>query len=77
MTNLEDIKRELKIDAKALDIPEGAAEVFIKRSLADAKKKVSDKKIITKMDLERAVVSELKKYNKDLAYAYENRDKII
>ena len=35
------------------------------------------KKIITKRDLERTVVAELKKYNADLAYVYQNRDKII
>lgn len=77
MIDAENIKHELKIDARALDIPDGAAEEFIRRSLVDAKKKVSDKKIITKMDLERAVSAELKKYNSDLAYIYKNRDGII
>ena len=35
------------------------------------------KKIITEQDLNRAIVKELKKYHKDFAYVYENRDKII
>lgn len=77
MIDKEKIERELKIDARALSIPEGAADEFIRRSLIDAKKKLADKKIITKMDLERAVAAELKKYSADLAYVYKNRDKII
>lgn len=71
------ITKELKIDAKALGIPIGAAEIFIDKSLKAVTKKLSSKKIITKNDLKRAIVKELKKYNDDLAYVYENRDTII
>ena len=71
------ITKELKIDAKALGIPIGAAEIFIDKSLKAVAKKLSSKKIITKNDLKRAIVKELKKYNDDLAYVYENRDTII
>lgn len=71
------ITRNLKIDAKAVGIPSGAAEVFIEKSLKAATKKLSSKKIITSSDLKRAIVKELRKYHKDLAYVYENRDTII
>jgi hypothetical protein len=33
--------------------------------------------VITKADFERMVARELKKYNADFAYVYQNRDKII
>ncbi len=72
-----EIKRDLKIDARAVGIPEGAAETFINHTLKDAKKHLKDKSIITEKDLERAICKELKKYHADLAYVYQNRDTII
>lgn len=69
--------KNLKIDAKAVSIPAGAAEIFITKSLKAAEKSLKSKKIITEKDLERAITKELKKYNADFAYVYENRDKII
>lgn len=72
-----DLRRELKIHAKAVGIPSGAADTFIDRTIKDALKIIKQKKIITDNDLERAVERELKKYNADLAYVYKNRDKII
>ena len=81
MTNTPlDIKaltKSLKIDARAIGIPPGAAEIFIAKSIKDAIKSLKTKKIITDQDLTRAVTKELKKYHADLAYVYENRDKII
>ena len=56
----------LKIHAKALGIPSGAAEDFIQKSLKAATKKLSTKTIITEKDLQRALAKELKKYNQDL-----------
>ncbi|MBR3229048.1 hypothetical protein IKF67_02350 [Candidatus Saccharibacteria bacterium] len=70
-------KKTLLIDAKAVGIPVGAAEIFIDKSIKDAKKALKTKKIITENDLERTVSRELKKYNADLAYVFKNRDKII
>lgn len=80
MTNYFDEKnliKELKIDARALDIPMGAAEVFIEKTISAVKKQLRPKTIITDKDLTRTVTKELKKYNADLAYVYKNRDKII
>ena len=75
--NQESLKKELEIDAKAVGIASGAAELFIKKTIDSVKKSLTTKHIITEGDLKRLVIKELKKYNKDLAYVYENRDKII
>ena len=72
-----EITKDLKIDARAVGIPEGAAEVFVERTMKDAKKTLKNRSIITENDLKRAILKELKKYHADLAYVYENRDKII
>ena len=72
-----DQSKILKIHAKALGIPAGSAEIFIKRSINAAEKSLKNRKITTKQDTIRAISKELKKYHKDLAYVYENYDKII
>ena len=74
---LKSTESDLKIHAKALGIPSGAAEAFIKKSITGAKTSLKNRKIITKSDFTRAVTKELKKYHPDLAYVYENYDKII
>ena len=71
------IRKTLKIDAHAIGIPSGAAEVFIDKTIQATKQTLKHKKIITENDLERIIAKELKKYNADFAYVYENRDKII
>ena len=71
------LTKSLKADARALGIPVGAAESFINYTIRDAQKSLGHKKLITDQDLKRAVVKQLKKYNADFAYVYENRDKII
>ena len=71
------IRATLKHHAHALDIPIGAAEVFIDRSIAAAQKSLANKSIITERDLVRAISRELRKYSRDLAYVYKNYDKII
>ncbi len=71
------VKRELKLHAKALGIPVGAAEAFIDETLKMVEKNLKKKTTITQGDLDRMMVKELKKYNADFAYVYQNRDKII
>ena len=75
--NTTKLKRELKIDAVGVGIPTGAAEAFIQRAIDDSLKLLKNKKIITEADLKRTLAKELKKYNRDLAYVFQNRDKII
>ena len=73
----KDLRRELRIHAKALGIPSGAADSFIDETIKTVKKNLKKKTVITKADFERMVARELKKYNADFAYVYQNRDKII
>lgn len=68
---------DLHVDAVGLGIPSGAADAFIKRTVRAVSKSLGKKQLITSLDLERAVTKELQKYNADLAYVYENRDKIV
>ena len=74
---LSSVKSELRLHAKSLGIPSGAAETFIEKSLKSAVNNLKSRKIITDEDLKRSVSKELKKYHQDLAYVYENYDKII
>lgn len=74
---LKSITNDLKSTAKALGIPEGAAEIFISRTLAAVQKSLKSKSLITDADLTRAIARELKKYHADFAYVYEIRDIII
>ena len=71
------ITKDLRIDACAVGVPEGAAETFIAHTMKAVKKSLKNRSIITENDLHRTILKELKKYNADLAYVYENRDKII
>ena len=71
------ITKELKNNAKAVGIPAGAAEIFINQTIAAVEKSLKNKKIITEADLDRLIIKEIRKYNKDLAYVYKIRDKII
>lgn len=75
--NEKDIIKNLKIDAKAVGIPSGAAEMFIDNVISNVKKQLKKREIITERDLNRFIVKELKKYHADFAYVYENRDKIL
>lgn len=75
--DVEKITKELKIDAKGVGIPSGAANIFIQKAINTTLKKLNSKTIITENDLKRTLAKELKKYNGDLAYVYENRDTII
>lgn len=74
---LDSVKSELRLHSKALGIPSGAANDFIEKSLKAAEKVLKNRKIITEDDLRRTISKELKKYHQDLAYVYENYDKII
>ena len=71
------IEQILKTHARAMDIPAGSAEIFIKKSLNAAAKTLGKHKILTPDDITRTVSKELTKYHADLAYVYENYDKII
>lgn len=75
--NQKEIIKDLKINARAVGIPVGAAEVFIEKTLKAIEKDLKSKQIITETDLNRLIAKEMRKYNRDLAYVYKIRDKII
>lgn len=74
---LKSIRSDLKLHARALGIPSGAADDFINATLDSTQKALSKKSTITSADLTRSIAKNLKKYNTDFAYVYENRDTII
>lgn len=71
------LMKDIKLEARALGIPSGAADEFARRAVKTISEKVKKRKVLTKRDLERIISTELKKYNADLAYVYQIRDKII
>ena len=74
---INSLTKLLKFHAAGLGIPSGAADSFINASIRSAKTNLKNKSIITELDLRHAVTKELRKYNRDLAYTYENYDIII
>ena len=75
--NEKKLIKDLKIDARALGIPNGTAEIFIEKTIESLRKTLKSRKTITEKDLERFITKELEKYHANLAYVYKNRDKII
>lgn len=71
------LKKELKIHAHAVGIPEGSAKIFVDETVSQVKAKLATQTTITNQDLTRLISKELSKYNSDLAYVYKNHDKII
>ena len=74
---LKSTESKLKIHAKALGLAPGSSDIFIKKSIISAEKSLKNREIVPKSDFNRAISKELKKYNTDLAYVFENYDKII
>lgn len=73
----KELVKDLKLEAKALKIPSGAAEEFIRRTVKEAMTSLKGRKVVTEKDLQNAVYRGLKKYHADLAYVYKNRDTIV
>ena len=74
---IKTLRKDLIINMKGLGVPVGAAEAFADEIIKDVKKSIKGKKIVTEQDINRYISTSAKKYNKDLAYVYKNRDKII
>ena len=73
----EEIKRDLLRETRALRIHSGYADIIIEKVLKELDEYKSAHPVVTEKDVETLVYRELKKYHKDLAYIYHNRDKII
>ena len=76
-TTEKSLRKELKLHARALGIPDGAAEDFINTTIKSIQPTLAKKSALTPADFTRIVAKELKKYHKDLAYIYEIHNTII
>lgn len=75
--DLEVLENQLMRDAKAVGLSKDSVSLITKRVSKEIAKWVEDKEVITKDDLYRKIAKETRQYSQDLAYVYENRDKII
>lgn len=75
--NLEALESQLMRDAKAVGLSKDSATLITKRVSKQIAKWIEDKELITQDDLYRRIAKETRQYSQDLAYVYENRDKII
>lgn len=73
----EKLKTEIIAEAKILKIPESTAEIIATKTATEVAKWVAKRAAVTVDDVNRRVALEVAKYNSDLAYVYQNRDKII
>lgn len=73
----EQLAEDLKREARVLNIHLGAAELIAGEVARKIQKWTMNKPTITQSDLERRIVMEVKKYNKDLAFIFGERNKII
>lgn len=69
----DDIKRE----ARVLNIHPGAAELIAGEVTKKIEEWIMDKPTITQSDMDRKIITEVKKYNKDLAFILGERNKLI
>lgn len=70
---VKDIERE----ARALNIPVGAAEKYAEKIAEKVEKWVCCRGGVTQADIDSVIAREAEKYNNDLAFVYKNRGKII
>ena len=71
------VKQSILRNAKSIGLPEGWAKQIATRVAKETDKWIADKEIVTENDLRRKIISELKELSPDLAYAYQNHDKIL
>lgn len=70
---VKDILRE----GRVLGLHEGATRIIAEKVAEKVEKWTKKRATVTELDISRVATKELIKYNPDLAYVYENRDKII
>lgn len=71
------LKTELLQEARVLGLHRGAVELIVDRVVEEVDAWMEKRAVVTKADLDRTIATKIRKYNKDLAYWYSNRDKII
>lgn len=73
----EQLREDLRREARVLSIHQGAADLIAGEVAIKLEKWLEDKPTITQSDLDRRIVMEVKKYNKDLAFILGERNKLI
>ena len=68
---------EIMFEARVLNRHLGATGIIAEKVADEVEKWASTREIITEDDITRVASKKLAKYDKDLAYIYENRDKIV
>lgn len=71
------LEKELLKEARALKISKEESGKYVKKVAEKVTKWVEKRAGVTKADINRVVAKEVEKYNKDLAFIYKNRGKII
>ena len=71
------VKQDIIQYGAGLGLPKGWLEQIAEITTKAVDDWISDKAYVTEDDIRRKVVFELKRLNTDIAYAYENYDKII
>ena len=77
MFDEDDLRKELLTSARAVGISVAVAEVISTKIASRVAERVSKRTVIAMNDLNRLIAEEANKYSQDLAYVYQNRDKII
>lgn len=71
------LKRDILQEAKVLRIVPGSAEAIADIVVEKVAKWAETRAEITEDDLDRVIAQKMEPYNKELAYVFKNRNKII
>lgn len=74
---LETLKQEILQEARVVRLPMGTAEVIAEKIAEQVINWTKRRSAVTQADLNRQIARESAKYSQDLAYVFQNRDKII
>lgn len=73
----ERIYQEIMREAKVLNMQAGAAEIIAKKVTEAIIKWGKNRAAVTEVDLNQRLAKETKKFDTDLAYLFESKNKII
>ena len=68
---------EIMFEARVLNRHLGSAGIIAEKVADEVEKWASEREIVTEDDITKVASKKLQKYDKDLAYIFENRDKIV
>lgn len=71
------LKQEILQEARVVRLPMGTAEVVAEKVAGQVVRWAGRRSAVTQADLNRQIAKEMQKYSPDLAYVFQNRDKII